>query len=169
MDPFEELEEFKLSKEMIEKLKDPDYLRKQLAEGKSFQEIFKYTENAMALFYKTAYTLFQNQSYKEASDAFFFLTNLNPYISTYWLGLGMSEHLNNEYDAALIAYGMVSVIDPKNPLPHYHAASCYRALNDIENALASYDLAIACANESSEHAALMQQATNAKTHLLRRK
>jgi type III secretion system low calcium response chaperone LcrH/SycD len=169
MEPFEELEEFKLSKELIEKLKDPEFLRRELAEGKSFQEIFNYTEDAMAAFYKTAYGLFQKQAYKEAGDAFFFLTNLNPYVSTYWLGLGMSEQLNNDFDSALIAYGMVSIMEPENPLAHYHSAGCYRSINDKENALASIDLAIAAADEVEAHASLKQHALSVKEALLKKK
>jgi type III secretion system low calcium response chaperone LcrH/SycD len=167
MEPFDNLEEFKLSDEIIKRLKDPDFLRRELAEGKSLQEIFNYTDDAMAIFYKAAYNLFQAQSYKESSDAFFFLTNLNPYVSTYWLGLGMSEHLNSDYHAALIAYGMVSMIDAMDPLPHYHAASCYRALQDVENALASYELAIAVAGDVDTHASLKKQALSAKEALLK--
>lgn len=166
MEFFENLEEFNLSKDVVEKLKDPEYLRKELAEGKSFQEIFDYSEDTMKAFYNAAYTLFQRQAYAESADAFFFLTNLNPYVHAYWLGLGMSEHLNHDHSSALIAYGMAALTDPQNPLPHYHAGTCYRELQDMENALSSYDLAIAIAEEHN-HDNLKQTAMSAKDALLR--
>lgn len=167
--PFEELEEFNLSAEVVEKLKDPSYLRRELAEGKSFQEIFNYSEDVMAEFYRAAYQLFQKQQYKEAADAFFFLTNLNSYIPAYWLGLGMSEHLNHEHASALIAYGMASLTDPENPTPHYHAAACYKEIHDFENALASYDLAIAVADDHEIFSQIKQQAEIGKAQLLKQK
>lgn len=167
---FEDLEEFNLAEEVLQKMReDPDFLRRELAEGKSYQEIFKYSDEVMATFYKAAHGLFETQSYKEAADAFFFLTNLNPYHHAYWLGLGMSEHLNEDHSSALIAYGMAAMTDQENPLPHYHSASCYRELLDIENAIASYDLAIQIADGHEHHSALKSHAHSAKQALLRRR
>lgn len=163
--PFEDLEDFNLSESVLKKLSDPDYIARELAEGKSMQEIFDYDEKTMHAFYEVAYGLFQKQAYKEAADAFFFLSNLNPYIPTFWLGLGMSEHLNHHYDSAIMAYNMAILTDPTNPLPHYHAAACYLAVKDASNALASYDLAIQICGDNPSHSSLKEQSYKAKERI----
>jgi type III secretion system low calcium response chaperone LcrH/SycD len=139
--------EFQIPKEALEKLQDPHYIKKQMDEGKTFQEILGYSIETMERFYEAAHVLFQKQQYEEASDAFIFLTVLNPGVHNYWLGLGMSEQLNEEYDAALMAYNMAIATNSDNPLPHYHSASCYYALHDKHNARIALEAAIKCADE----------------------
>lgn len=165
MEPIEEMEEFKIPKEALEKLRDPELLRRKINEGKVLQEIIGYTHETMEKFYQIAYKLFQHQQYQEAGDAFIFLTTLNPYVYNYWLGLGMSEQLSNKYDGALIAYATAILIKVENPLPHYHSASCYLALKDWVNAIASLDLAILYAGDHPEYAAIKKYALGAKEAL----
>lgn len=158
----EDMEEYRIPEEVIEKLRDPDIIRRQMKEGKTFQEILGYTPAMMEKFYQGAYNLFQMQEYQKAADAFVFLTTLNPYVHNYWLGLGMAEQLNGGYQGALLAYAMAILNDIGNPLPHYHSASCYRALQDNKSALQSLDMAIRCANAQEQFTALREQAQAAK-------
>ncbi|MFQ5730114.1 MAG: CesD/SycD/LcrH family type III secretion system chaperone, partial [Waddliaceae bacterium] len=81
----ENMEEYKIPEEAIEKLKDPEVIRRQIEEGKTFQEIIGYSVDTMEKFYQGAYNLFQQQEYRKAADAFVFLTTLNPYVHNYWL------------------------------------------------------------------------------------
>ena len=161
----EHMEEFTIPKEAKERLSNPKILHDLLSKGKTFQEIIGYSFATMEKFYSRAHHLYQDQRYEDAADAFMFLTTLNPNVHNYWLGLGMSEHMNEEYDAALIAYGMAIMTDVENPLPHYHSASCYNALQDKENALAAVELAIAYAGDKPEHAPIKQRALAAKDFL----
>lgn len=158
----ENLEEFQIPKEALERMKDPQVLMQMVEEGKTFQEIIGYTEDTMEKFYKGAHNLFQQQKYREAADAFIFLTTLNPYMHNYWLGLGMSEHLNQDYQGALLAYGMAILSDTQNPLPHYHSAGCYQALDDQDSMLTCLDLAIRAAENKPEYAHVKSQAEKAK-------
>lgn len=157
----EHLDEFQISKEALEKLKDPLHIKKQVDAGKTFQEILGYSIQTMDKFYEAAYSLFQKQQYEEAADAFVFLTTLNPKVHNYWLGLGMSEQLNEEYDAALMAYSMAIVTNAENPLPHYHSATCYRAVHDKESALLALELAIKHAGDHENHSAIKVHAQQA--------
>ncbi len=158
----EHFDEFRLSEEALERLKDPASLKKQIEEGKTFQEIFGFNVVSMEKFYQAACRLFEQQQYEEASDAFLFLTTLNPRVHNYWLGLGMSEQLNGEHDAALIAYNVAISTDTKDPLPHYHSAGCYDVLHDKERALSCIELALSRAGDHPEYAHIKQQAE--KTH-----
>ena len=159
------MEEYKIPDEAIEKLKDPEVLRRQMDEGKTFQEVIGYSQETMEKFYKAAYNLFQQQEYQKAADSFIFLTTLNPNINSYWLGLGMSEQLCGGYQGALLAYAMAILTDVENPTPHYHSASCYRILRDFDSAIQSLEMAVRCADDKPQYAHLKQQALAAKLAL----
>lgn len=149
--------DLRISKETLEKIKNSAQLQKDLEEGKSFQQIFGYSVEAMDKFYSAAWNLFQRQLYDESSNAFFFLTTLNPRVHLYWLGLAMSEQLKEEYHEALMAYTMAVMTDGENPLPHYHSAACYYALQDIQNAKVSLELALKCCGDHPEHLSVKLQ------------
>lgn len=154
------MESNEIPDEALDKIHDPEFIRRQVVEGKSFQEILGYTEAAMEQFYTAGRNLFLRQEYKKAADAFIFLTTLNPYVHSYWLGLGMSEQLEGMYQGALLAYMMAILTDMENPIAHYHSATCYIALGDEKSAVASLESAIACA-EKPEYSSLKLQAQGA--------
>lgn len=150
--------EFEIPSDALEKMKDPAHIKKQVEEGKTFQEILGYSSETMDKFYDAAHHLFQKQQYEEAADAFVFLTTLNPKVHSYWLGLGMSEQLIEEHDSALLAYGMAILTNMENPLPHYHSASCYHALQDRNSAIISLELAIRQAEGREEFSLIKEKA-----------
>jgi len=163
----DELEEFKLSRQAKAKLKDRDLLRKELAEGKTAQEIVGLTDSSMAKFYKAAYELFEYKRYKEAAHAFLFLATLNPHIHDYWLGLGMATQMQQDYEAAIDAYELAALCSIANPVPYFYLAKCLFAIHDRDSALQALDLAIETADELEEYADLKIQAQEAKRILLK--
>jgi type III secretion system low calcium response chaperone LcrH/SycD len=165
MEETEQMKKFFIPDDVREKLQDSTALAKHIGEGKTFQELLSYSDETMEKFYAVAYRLFQTQRYEEASDAFVFLTTLNPNVHNYWLGLGMSEQLNNQHHAAIIAYSLAIMTNADNPTPYYHSAACYRATGDLESALASLDLALECAGDAEEHSLIKQQTLAAKKHI----
>ncbi len=162
------------SSEEIEEISNPKHLFKNnqelfqlIKEGRTFQEIFGYSDQELEGMFHKANDLFQQQKYEEAMSAFLYLTTLNPNISTYWLGLGMSEQLLEEYSSALIAYQLAAIIDEKNPIPLYHSAHCHRQLWDFERAIEALEGAMTrCAN-SPEYSTLQESAENLKAILIR--
>lgn len=165
----EDFDEFKIPEIKREILNDPQKLQQQIASGKTFQEIIGYTDLTMDKFYVAARQLFEKQRYEESADAFLFLTTMNPFVHHYWLGLGMSEQLIDEPFAALMAYNMAILIDKSNPIPHYHSATCYRALHDLDNAVLCLDETILAAGDKEDHAQIKQQALSAKKLISREK
>lgn len=165
----QESEEFKIPEIGREILNDPLKLQQQIASGKTFQEIVGYSDETMSKFYRAARRLFEKQRYEESSDAFIFLTTMNPFVHHYWLGLGMSEQLMDEHFGALIAYNMAILIDKENPIPHYHSATCHKALHDFENARICLDHVVSLAADRQEHSQIKQQAIAAKQSLSRKR
>ncbi len=169
MEPLDELEEFKIPDEATERLKDPEVIRSQIEEGLTFQEVLGYQEEQMEKFYHVGYQLFQQQEYNKATEAFVFLTTLNPYIYQYWLGLGMSEQMIGNYQGALLAYAMAIMNNVEDPKAHYYSASCYRSLNDKECAINSLLITIRLAKEKEEYANYYDYARQAKEGLEKEK
>jgi len=122
------------------------------------QDIVGYTDEMMGQLYEVARGLFERQQYEEASEAFFFLSTLNASVYAYWLGLGMADQLQGEAEAALVAYGMASVVAPGEPLAHYHAAHCHREVGDEGEAARAMEYAEHCCGEEPEHADLKARA-----------
>ncbi len=165
----EDLEEFMIPKEAMEKLNDPELLRRYIEEGKTFQDILGYKQESMDKFYDVACNLYRNHRYKSASDAFLFLTTLNPYVPEYWLGQGMCEQVNEEYKQALVAYSMAILGDRDMPVAHYHSAACHNGLGDVHAALACLERTLLICGDKEQHAAIKVQAQRSKDLLNARK
>lgn len=165
----DDLSDFKLSKRAKAKLKDKKKLKKELAEGKTAQEILGFSDEVMAKFYRASYRLFENRHYSDAADAFLFLVTLNPYNHEYWLGLGMSTQLNGDYELAVDAYEMAAVCHLDSPIPYFYLAKCLFAIHDRESALQALDLAIEYSGDSLQFQELKEQAETAKALLLKDK
>lgn len=164
---YEDLGEFNISAKVKAKLKDKELLKKELAAGKTAQEIMEFSNETMAKFYRAAYHLFENRHYLDAGNAFLFLVTLNPYNHDYWLGLGMATQMLGDYEAAIDAYEMAAMRDITSPVPYFYLAKCLFAIHDRESALQALDLALEYAEESSEYDELRQQAKAARALLLK--
>jgi len=82
--------------------------------------------------YSRAYSLYQSGDYAKSKVVFHQLTAAKPLKQTYWLGLGACFQLEKNYEQALQAWGMASILDGHDPTPHFHAAQCCFALDDTE-------------------------------------
>lgn len=165
----DDIGEFKLSKKAKEKLKDKAQLKKEIASGKTAQEIMGFSDDTMAKFYRAAYHLFENRHYTDAANAFLFLVTLNPQNHDYWLGLGMATQLYGDYEAAIDAYEMAAITDVESPVPYFYLAKCLFAIHDRESALQALDLALEYADERDEYYDLKIQAQAARKLLVREK
>lgn len=163
----DDIGEFKLSKKVKEKLKNKKLLKKQLAEGKTAQEILGFSDETMAKFYGAAYRLFEHHRYVDAANAFLFLVTLNPYNHDYWVGMGMCSQLSKDYETAIDAYEMAAICRIDSPVPYFYLAKCLFALHDRDSALQALDLALEYAENHPEFNDLKHQASAAKDLLLK--
>jgi len=164
----DDFRDFYISDELKKKLKSKEWIKKELAKGKSAQEILQISDEVMQKLYNAAYRLFDNARYVDAADAFLFLVTLNPRNYEYWLGLGLCAQLNREYEAAFDAYEMAAYQNLESPLPYFYLAKCLFAMHDRDSALLAIDLAIDF-SDSDEYADIHQEALAAKRALLRGK
>lgn len=168
MDNLDGVEDFKIPQEHLDRLNDPNVVRRYIEEGKTFQEILELDDAMMGRFYQVARALLEMHRHREAADAFLFLTTLNPFVSAYWIGLGMCEQFQEEYKQALVAYAMASISDRHDPVPLYYAAACHHALNDTAQALRSLEQAIEEAGDHEAYAVIRERALNSQRILRER-
>ena len=84
--------------------------------------------------YSLGFTHYRTGRYEDASKLFQFLVlfdHLNP---KYWLALGAVQQVAKDYKGAIASYAYASFLDLENPKPQLHAAECFLALGDRENA-----------------------------------
>lgn len=154
--------EFKISKKIKEKIKDKALLKKEIAAGKSAQDILGFDDGTMAKFYGAAYHLFENRHYADAANAFLFLVTLNPYNHDYWLGLGMATQMTGDFEAAVDSYEMAAICELDNPVPYFYLAKCLFAMHDRDSALQALDIAIEQSQDKDEYSDLKHQAEAAR-------
>lgn len=158
----DKLREFRLSEEAEARLNDRDALAAHAQAGGTLKELAGFSEESMQRLYRGAHSIFHQERFADAADAFVFLVTLDPYRHNYWLGLGMSEQALGHFDEALAAYSMAVLTDFKVPTAHFYAGKCYYALNEIPRAGACFDLAIAFSLENPKYDKVKRLAQDSK-------
>jgi len=108
--------------------------------------------------YGQAYRLYNTGKYKDASQLFRLLIMLNSTEPKYAMGLAACFHMLKEYKNAVSTYAICGVIDPENPVPHYHASDCYIHMNDPVSALIALEMAVKRAGDKTEYQTLRDRA-----------
>lgn len=168
MEP-KDLKQFKLSKKVKEKLKDKKLLKREIAKGRTAQEILELSDDEMATYYRAAHHLFENRHYMDAADTFLFLVTMNPHNHDHWLGLAMATQKLGNYEDAIDSYEMASYYEPDSPVPYFYLAQCFFAIQDREAAYEALDLTIEYAGENEEYADLKKQALESKKLMEKKK
>ena len=68
------------------------------------------------------------ERYEDAARIFVFLNLLDPGYSACWLSLGIALKRMKRWAQSLNALTIAIKMDPHHPLPHFHAAACYKGL-----------------------------------------
>ncbi len=116
-----DMEPYLMSKEGLKILKDPELFGKAMNEEQTLQEIMGWETETVLDMYDAAVRLAGNNRYEDASDAFFFLTTINPNIPSFWIGFGTCMKYLGKIDDAMMAYKM-SIIFAPDYFPSYQRA-----------------------------------------------
>lgn len=92
-------------------------------------------------FYADAFAQYEAGQMQTAIESFRFLCYKHPLEGRFWFGLAASLQENKEYETALEAWAVTSVLKQEDPYPHFHAAECYFSLLNIQDALIALDKA----------------------------
>jgi len=116
------------------------------------------SDNLIEGIYGQAYRLYNTGKYKDASQLFRMLIMLDATEPKYPMGLAACFHMMKEYQNAINTYALCGIIDPENPVPHYHASDCYLQMNDPISAIIALEMAIKRAGKRNEYQALKDRA-----------
>lgn len=108
--------------------------------------------------YAQAYRLYNTGKYKDASQIFRILIMMNAVEPKYSMGLGACHHMLKEYRSAIDTYMICGILNPENPIPHYHASDCYIQMNDPISAIVELEMAVGRSGEKLEFKILKDRA-----------
>lgn len=94
-----------------------------------------FTQDDLILLYELGYQLYQVGNYPKGEEIFRRLVLASPLEKNHWQGLGSCQQMQQKYQEAIISWSMLILIDPQNPLPHFHAAECLFSLDQIDHAM----------------------------------
>ncbi len=83
------------------------------------------TNSDIDALYSHAYTLYGVGSVSDSRVLFEQLTTLQPLSERMWMGLAASLQVEKNYDEAIRAWDMVTVLKSHDAMPYIHIAECY--------------------------------------------
>lgn len=131
---------------------------KMCSKGQTPKEAMGISNSYLESTYSQAYRFYNTGKYGEASHLFRLLVMFNAMEPKYMMGVAACHHMMKEYASAIEAYTMCLVLDPKNPIPHYHSSDCYIRMKEHLSALFCLELAIKVCDDRPEYAKLKERA-----------
>jgi type III secretion system low calcium response chaperone LcrH/SycD len=109
--------------------------------------------------YQRAHAYYASGKFEDAEGVFRLLTTIAPAQSDFWFALGATFQLQRKFKDAIDSFGAAALLDKKelNPFPHAHAADCFWAMDEKENATIALKSALAIAKKDSKHHAFVEK------------
>jgi tetratricopeptide (TPR) repeat protein len=133
-------EEWESGTEKITHLLDQP-LSEPIAPLTSLKEMMKLSETTMGFFYSVGVKFYKNQDFIKAADVFFLLSLIDAQRYNIWISLGLSEMKIEQFESALNAFAMASLIKKETPYPYYYSAECCSALGRAQEGVIYLTLA----------------------------
>ena len=103
------------------------------------QSLFEYSGQMMSEVYELGIRLRQEKKLEESASIFIFLVTLNPYICSFWQGLGKVSHELQRFEEALNAYFISINCDPYQIGSYRDAVRCCLDNKNYEEAITVLD------------------------------
>ena len=129
-------------------LRDREKIAEDLKKGVALQETLQITDEEMLLCYQEGEKKYHHHAYREASDVFLVLCQLNPKVSGFWAAFGSAEEKCGDIESALRAYILAAELDSESLTAYVQAANCLLELKQVEKARALLELALKRAVEN---------------------
>lgn len=147
--------------EFIQKAKGKEFNnmgKKAVYDSGLIKDIMGLSDEAVEGIYGQAYLLYNTGKYSDAAEIFRLLIMLNSTEPKYVMGLAACFHMMKEFEGAASAYTLCSIIDPENPIPHFHSSDCYIQMGDKASAMVSLEMAVKRSGDKPEFATLRERA-----------
>lgn len=118
-----------------------------------------FNQEDLCLLYSLAVNLYERCEYEESQTIFQRLVLSRPLEKKFWMGLGSSFQMSENYEEALNAWSMASLIDDEDPAPHLHAAECLFSMTQQDQALLALEEARNRAVNPESHTDVLSKIT----------
>ena len=92
------------------------------------------TEEEIEQFYAYGFAQYGSGNWSGAVDVFRVLCTRRPLEPKFWFALGATLQEAGSYQDALYSWAMASLLNAKDPYPHFHAAECCLSLHMAKDA-----------------------------------
>lgn len=127
--------------------------------NQTLQEVMGFENQLLEDFYQFASDLFYNKKISDASDVFYYLTTLNPYVPTFWQALATTEEVQKRFESAMSSYAMMTLLDASDFTPALNVANCLIKLNQQQEAKKFLHQMIEEAKKEKGHRAFISKAS----------
>lgn len=129
-----------------------------LQKGQVPKDLLGMNDAMMEGIYGQGYRLYNTGKYRDASQLFRLLIMLNASEPKYIMGLAACFHMLKEYKSAVETYLIAAMVEPDNPVPHFHSSDCYMQMNNNISALVALEMAVKRAGKKPQYATLKDRA-----------
>lgn len=136
------IQPFLISETALESLNSLEKITAFLDKGSSLYELFGYSDEVLATFYKTAHKIVEERRFKEGYDAYFFIVTIAPHIREAWLNIGYTLCQLGEPLTGIEANARAFELDPTNPDSYLATAGAYKKHGDIAKSHETCDVGI---------------------------
>ena len=129
-------------------------------EGVSLGTIKGFTVDEIEAAYHMAYGLYQQRRFSEAVKLFQYFAIHEHTDRRFWMGWAACLQKLKKYEPAIKAYSVATMLDVGQPDGPFHAAECYIAMKDWDNAKQSLETVLTIAKGEDAHTAYAERAVN---------
>ena len=123
----------------LDTVKIAENVKSLIEKNATLKQLNGVTNSELEAVYSLAFGYYQTGRYDEALKLFQFLVLFDHLNQKYWMGLGATQQVLKDYQAAVTSYGYCSFLNLENPKPQLHAAECFLAMGDKRNAASSLE------------------------------
>lgn len=122
-----------------------------LKRTKIFQDVLGITSEELSTLYEKAHAFLELNRFEEAQSSFAFLTKLNPFASDFWIGLGVSYLMQEQFMQAFDAFIMALTMEPDRYECYAYAIECCTQMRNFTQAEALVKQAVTYAKRHPRH------------------
>ena len=122
-----------------------------ITKGGTLKDVRGMSDKDMEAIYTLGHGFYNSGKYEDALNAFKFLTFYDHLEKRWWMGLGATRQMMEDFEGAVMAYSYTAMLNVEDPLPHLHAAECLLALEKYEEADSALSATVHWAGDQPEH------------------
>ena len=124
----------------------------------------QFSKQEIEIIYASGYRFYQQGAYEKAAELFTTLVMYDPFDQRSWKGLAAARQMDQKYQAAVQAWGVLALLSGHAPDAHFHAAECLLSWGEREEALKALQYAEQTLNSNTDLSAKLQTLKEVLSH-----